>query len=251
MTPDQCQRMLDELNREMDLMLYAISHDLRAPLRAIDGFSQAVIEDHAADLGDSGRDSLERVRSNGMKINRYINALLEMSRESRSDIIPEAVNLSTLAEEVNAALAETYPGHSPELTVEQDVTIVMDRLLARTLLTKLLDNAWKFTAASDDPRITFGTEEHDGKQYCFIRDNGAGFDMHYAKDILFGVFQRMHGEDEYPGLGTGLATARRIVNRHHGDILAEAETGRGCTIFFRVNDDQRRANGHTDPRLDH
>ncbi|MCJ2165520.1 MULTISPECIES: ATP-binding protein [unclassified Pseudodesulfovibrio] len=250
MTPAQCQRMLEELNREMDLMLYAISHDLRAPLRAIDGFSQAVIEDHADALGDSGRDSLERVRSNGMKINRYIDALLEMSRESRNDITPEAVNLSALAEEVNAVLAKTYPDHTPKLTVEQGVTVIMDRLLARTLLTRLLDNAWKFTAAANDPRITFGIEEHGGLHYCFIRDNGAGFDMHYAKDRLFGVFQRMHGEDEYPGPGTGLATARRIVNRHHGEILAEAETGRGCTIFFRVNDDQRRPNGHTDPCFD-
>lgn len=236
MKPDECQRMLDELNREMDQLLYAISHDLRAPLRAIDGFSQAVVDDYGDSLDDVGRDFLNRVRAGGKKVNAYIDGLLTMSRETRGDLDPEELDISSMAEEINANLA-TQHDFPAQIMVAEGVSIHMDRRLARTLLTKLLDNAWKFTVHADKPSIEFGTVVIDGRATCFVRDNGAGFDMQFAKGRLFGAFQRMHGEDEYAGLGTGLATARRIISRHGGEIWAESELGVGTTIFFRTRED--------------
>jgi len=228
--------MLDDLNKEMDQLLYAISHDLRAPLRAIDGFSQAVVEDYGDALDETARDYLNRVRRGGKKINAYIDGLLHMSRETRGDMEPEELNLSTMAEEINAVLAVNYDGHAPQLINAGGVSSFMDRRLGRILLTKLLDNAWKFTVGTDGPRIEFGTMERNGKPTCFVRDNGAGFDMKYARGRLFGAFQRMHPDDEFEGLGTGLATARRIINRHGGEIWAESEPGKGTTIFFHMKE---------------
>ena len=229
-----CQRMLDELNKEMDQLLYAISHDLRSPLRAIDGFSPAVVEDYGDTLDDTGKDYLNRVQNGGRKINAYIDGLLYMSRDTRGDLIPETVNLSNLAEEINAILIAGYENHTPQTVVTENVFSTMDRRLARILLGKLLDNAWKFTVGTDEPLIEFGTTEQEGKPTCFVRDNGAGFDMQYAHGRLFGPFQRMHPDDEFEGLGTGLATARRIINRHDGKIWAQSEPGKGTTIFFRT-----------------
>jgi len=228
-----CKRMLDELNKEMDQLLYAISHDLRSPLRAIDGFSVAVVEDYGDKLDDTGRDYLERVRNGGKKVNDYIDGLLYMSRESRGDMELDTLNLSTLISEINGLVAPKYEGHTPRLTVAEDVSIVMDRRLTRNMLEKILDNAWKFTVGTNEPRIEFGSVEQDGKPTCFVRDNGAGFDMKYAKGRIFGAFQRMHPDDEFEGLGTGLATAKRIISRHGGEIWAESEPGKGTSIFFR------------------
>ncbi len=236
MRPEECQRRLDELNKEMDQLLYAITHDLRAPLRAIDGFSQAVLEDYGDAIDDEGKDYLKRVRNGGKKVNAYIDGLLYMSRETRGDLNPEPLDLSAMVTEINAILTNEYAGHSPQLTVADGVSMTMDRILTRTLLTKLLDNAWKFTAKSDNPSIEFGTVIINGKVACFVRDNGTGFDMHYAEGHLFGAFQRMHGDDEYGGLGTGLATARRIISRHGGEIWAESEQGVGTTLFFRTTE---------------
>lgn len=234
MKPNECQRMLEDLNTEMDQLLYAISHDLRSPLRAIDGFSQAVIEDYGDKLDDTGRDYLNRVRNGGKKVNAYIDGLLYMSRDTRGDLELETVNLSKMAEEINAILVTEYKGHTPSTVVAETISTTMDRRLARTLLTRLLDNAWKFTEGTAEPLIVFGTMEQDGKPTCFVRDNGAGFDMKYAHGRLFGAFQRMHSDNEFEGLGTGLATARRIISRHGGKIWAQSEPGKGTTIFFRM-----------------
>jgi light-regulated signal transduction histidine kinase (bacteriophytochrome) len=230
----ECQRMLDDLNKEMDQMLYAISHDLRAPLRAIDGFSQAVVEDYGDTLDETARDYLDRVRKGGQKVNAYIDGLLHMSREVRGEMQPEVLDLSAMVEKINATLAANYDGHDPQRITAKGISVLMDRRLGRTLLTKLLDNAWKFTVGTQASRIEFGTMEHKGKPTCFIRDNGAGFDMNHAHDRLFGAFQRMHPDEEFEGLGMGLATARRIINLHSGEIWAESEPGYGTTIFFHT-----------------
>lgn len=235
MKPTDYQNAIDQLNKEMDLMLYAISHDLRAPLRAIDGFSLAVIEDYGDILDDTGRDYLNRVRAGGKKLDLFIEGILQMSRQSRGDMYTQELDLSAMANEVNAMLAERYPDHSPYLVVQDGVTMVMDRLLTRNLLEKLLDNAWKFTRGVKAPRIEIGMATQGGRQTCFVRDNGVGFDMDYAKDRLFGIFQRMHDEEEFEGVGVGLATARRIINRHLGEIRAESELGKGTTIYFHVD----------------
>jgi light-regulated signal transduction histidine kinase (bacteriophytochrome) len=231
---NECQIMLDELNAEMDQLLYAISHDLRSPLRAIDGFSQAVVEDYGDKLDDTGKDYLNRVQNGGKKINAYIDGLLYMSRDTRGDLAPETVNLSNLTGEINALLAKRYEHHTPRTVVAGGISVIMDRRLARTMLAKLLDNAWKFTQDEDQPLIAFGTMEQDGKSTCFIRDNGIGFDMKYAHGRLFAPFQRMHSTDKYAGVGTGLATAKRIISRHGGKIWAESEPDKGTTIFFRA-----------------
>lgn len=235
MTHD-CREMIDELNKELDRILYAISHDLRAPLRSIDGFSQAVVEDYGDQLDETGRDYLERVRNGGRKINEYIDGLLVISRQSRGEIVLEEVNLSNIARETGALLDANYAGHKPTFTIQEHVTAMIDRRLARFLFEQILDNCWKFTTQTQAPHIEFGMTELNGKPVYFFRDNGVGFDMHYAGDRLFGPFQRMHADDAFKGLGVGLATAKRIINRHKGRIWAESEVGKGTTIYFSLED---------------
>lgn len=231
MAPDCCQRTIDELNTELDQLLYAISHDLNAPLRAIDGFSQAVLEDYEDKLDEDGKDYLNRVRGGAKTINQYIEGLLLISRQSRGDLDPVETDLSALAREAGAHVALHYPDHSPEFVVEDGITVTIDPRLARILLEKLLDNGWKFTAKTENARIEFGSTTVDGEPAFFVRDNGVGFDMNYAKERLFGAFQRMHSQEEFPGIGVGLATAKRIVNRHSGRLSAESEPGAGTTIY--------------------
>lgn len=237
MKETDCRRMIDELNRELDQLLYAISHDLRAPLRAIDGFSQAVLEDYSDVLDDTGRDYLERVRGGGRQVNSYIDGLLLISRESRGEMDVEEVNLSSLAHEMGALVAARYEDHAPEFRVAENIIARADRRLMRFFLEKLLDNAWKFTNPVRGACVEFDQIEQDGKQVVFVRDNGVGFDMHYAKERLFGAFQRMHSDDDFEGIGVGLATAKRIINRHGGQLWAESETDRGTTFFFSLGEE--------------
>ena len=234
MPSDHHERIIDDLNAEMDQLLYAISHDLCAPLRAIDGFSQAVLEDYESRLDDAGRDFLKRIRQGARTINDYVDGILMISRQSRGELVLEEVDMSALVHEVGASVARAYPDHAPELTVSENVSVVMDRRLARCFLEKLLDNAWKFTRGEKHARVEFGMEEQEGATVCFIRDNGAGFDVDFAGDRLFGPFQRFH-EQEIPGLGIGLATAKRIINRHGGRLWAKAAPGDGATFYFSVD----------------
>lgn len=237
MKPADCQRMIDDLNKELDLLLYAISHDLRAPLRAIDGFSQAVLEDYGDTLDEEGRDYLARVRGGSRTINTYIEGLLSISRQSRGELVLEEANLSRIAQEAGKLVAARYRDHTPWFKVNDGMTRAMDRRLARFLFEKLLDNAWKFTEGLDEATIEVGQSELEhGEVACYVRDTGVGFDMNYAKDRLFGAFQRMHTEEEYPGLGVGLATAKRIVGRHGGRIWAESQPGEGTTVYFTVGE---------------
>jgi len=231
------KHLLEELDREMNLLIYAISHDLRAPLRSIQGFSQAVIEDYGDALDETGKDFLSRVQNAGKRLDRCIEALLHMSRETRCDMVPEPVDLSIVAREVAAELKECYPDRKVEFTVGKNAEGVLsrvDRRLIKVALEKLLDNAWKFTLGREHAHVEFGVVEEPDRRMYFVADNGIGFDERYAESRLFGVFQRMHSNEAFEGQGMGLATARRIISRHHGRIWAKSEVNKGTVVHFTL-----------------
>jgi len=225
------EKFYDVMNHEMDSILYAISHDMRAPLRSIDGFSNAMIEDYENILDEVGKDFLNRIHNACKRLDQYIEALLNMSRETRGDVIIERLDLSYISKEILNEFKNKNPYRKSEFVIQDNITVMADRGLTEILLRKILENAWKFTSSNDLTRIEFGAAEKNGKQVCFIKDNGAGFDMKYAKPRLFGIFQKMHGE-RFDGIGAGLATARRIMNRHGGAIWAESEADKGTIIYF-------------------
>jgi len=217
-------------SRELESFSYSVSHDLRAPLRAINGFSQALLEDNAAQLDDDGKDSLRRVRTAAQRMGELIDDLLELSRVSRHELKREKVNLSGLARVVLSELQKQNPSREVKLQIEQDLVADCDARLLRVALENLFGNAWKFTSKNPSALISFGRL---GGAF-FVRDDGAGFDMQYA-DKLFGAFQRLHGKLEFEGTGIGLATVQRIVHRHGGRIWAESEPGKGATFHFTLS----------------
>lgn len=229
-----CQSALRELNREIDLLLYAISHDLGAPLRAIDGFSRALVEDYGEALDETGRDYIQRILKAVKLLNRYIDAALGVSRETRSDMMMESIDISALAGEIIGKLKSREPEREIDIQIMSPLTVQGDRRLLRILLEKLLENAWKFTSEKKPARIELGVTAKEGQRVFFIRDNGVGFNMDYAEKRLFGLFQRMHPEGRFEGIGVGLATARRIINRHNGNIWAESEVDGGAVFYFSV-----------------
>lgn len=224
---------LESANRELEAFSYSVSHDLRAPLRSIDGFSKAVFEDYHDKLDADGLDSLLRIRNGAQRMDRLIEALLGLSRVTRNPLRATSVNLSTIAAEIGAELAAASPAHPVELVVTPNLVVTGDAALLRNLLANLLGNAWKFTAGRPDARIEVGVTERAGERTYFVRDNGAGFDRAAARN-LFGAFQRFHTADEFPGTGIGLATVRRIVHRHGGQIDAESCPGAGATFYFTL-----------------
>jgi PAS domain S-box-containing protein len=219
-------------NKELDAFCYAVSHDLRAPLRAIGGFTRILSEDCATASPDA-RDYFERVISATERMGHLIDDLLNLSRVSREVFHRGPVNLSAVAAEVGAELHRANPERNVEFVVTEGLTAQGDERLLRILLENLLGNAWKFTSRKEAARVEFGAESGGGETRFYVRDNGAGFDMRYAGK-LFGAFQRLHGVKEFPGTGIGLATVQRIVNRHGGRAWAEAEVDRGATIFFTL-----------------
>ncbi len=224
---------LERKNKELDAFSYSVSHDLRAPLRSIDGFSQAILEDQADRLDDRGRDYLRRVRAAAQRMAALIDDLLELSRVSRHEMVRRPVDLTRLAEEVTAELRRADPERRVEVHIQSDLEVDGDRQLLRVALENLLGNAWKFTARTAMPLIEVGAEGRDGEPVHYVRDNGAGFDMQYV-DKLFRPFQRLHGVNEFPGTGIGLATVHRIVDRHGGRVWAEGGLGRGATVHFTL-----------------
>ena len=217
------------INKELESFSYSVSHDLRAPLRAIDGFSLALLEDALDKLGQDEKEHLQRVRAATARMGQLIDDLLGLARTARRELVRERVDLSRLVEEVVSQFQMAEPQRHPTVIVAPNLTVEGDRQLLRVMLENLLGNAWKFTSKRADARIEFGV--HQDQPVFFVRDNGAGFDMRYA-DKLFGAFQRLHDGSEFPGSGVGLASVQRIVNRHGGRIWAESAVGEGATFYF-------------------
>jgi len=224
---------LAAVNKELEAFSYSVSHDLRAPLRSIDGFSQALIEDYPDRLDEQGKDYLQRVRSATQRMGVLIDDLLSLSRVTRSEMRRETVDLSALAQSIAEELQEAQPERQVDFVVTPGLTASGDALLLRLLVENLLSNAWKFTGYHPQARIEFGATQVDGKETFFVRDDGVGFDMTYA-DKLFGVFQRLHKQDEFPGTGVGLATVQRIAHRHGGQVWAEGKVEEGATFYFKL-----------------
>jgi signal transduction histidine kinase len=224
---------LEAANRELEAFAYSVSHDLRAPLRAIDGFSQALLEDYEAQLDEEGRDSLRRVRAASQRMADLIDDMLKLSRATRGELSIERVDLSAIARSVVEELRQHTPRQDVTVRIQPGVYADADPRLIRAALENLLSNAWKFTARTAGARIEFGVERRDGTPACHVRDNGAGFDMAFAEG-LFKPFQRLHRASEFPGSGIGLATVKRIVARLGGTIGAEGAVGRGATFWFTL-----------------
>ncbi len=225
----------EDANRELETFSYSVAHDLRTPLRAIDGFSQALTEDYGDRLDAEGRRYLVRVRQSAQRMAELIDDLLTLSRVTRSELRRDRVDLSALAHTVLATLQRLDPERRVEVVIASGLVIDADPHLAAIALDNLLGNAWKFTAKRSDARIELGQAIRDGVAVCYVRDNGAGFDMAY-RDKLFGVFQRLHPETEFPGTGIGLATVARIAQRHRGRIWAEGAPGAGATFYFTLTE---------------
>jgi PAS domain S-box-containing protein len=220
-------------NRELEAFSYSVAHDLRAPLRGMSGFAQVLLEDYHDKLDEEGVDCLHEIQRNALRMGALIDALLSLSRVTRSDLSPSTVDLSSIARDVTDKLAFAEPGRQVRADIEDGLHAYIDPPLARTLLENLIGNAWKFTGQSPSARVTIASREWDGMRTFFVADNGAGFDMAHAEN-LFRPFQRLHTVGEFQGTGIGLATAQRIVHRHDGRIWAEGEVGAGATFYFTL-----------------
>lgn len=225
------QAELARSNAELEAFSYSVSHDLRTPLRSIDGFSQALLEDCADVLPPEGKGHLHRVRTAAQRMGELIDDLLQLSRVSRGEMRVAPVDLSEIAHGVAEDLRRSQPARKVEISIQEKVVAGGDARLLRIVLENLLGNAWKFSSNSPEPRVRFGERTIEGEAVYFVEDNGAGFDPAYA-DRLFGPFQRLHTASEYPGSGIGLATVQRIINRHGGRVWADGEVGRGATFYF-------------------
>jgi PAS domain S-box-containing protein len=225
---------LTTANRELESFSYSVSHDLRAPLRSIDGFSQALLEDSGERLGPDGKDHLRRIRSAAQHMGQLIDDLLKLARVTRADLHLETIDLSAIARTTLAALTESHQDRTVDWHVQPGLQATGDARLLQIVMTNLLENAWKFTGKRAQANIEFGVRDHlaQTREY-FVRDNGAGFDATYASK-LFGAFQRLHHSGDFPGSGIGLATVQRIVMRHGGHIRAESAPGHGATFSFTL-----------------
>jgi signal transduction histidine kinase len=220
-------------NKELETFAYSVSHDLRGPLRAIDGFSQSLLEDAKGKLDKNMTEDLTRIRKAAQRMSRLIDSLLTLSRTTRREMTTEKVDLSLIAGDVASDLQKSDPSRPAEFVITPGLVVNGDRQLLHLALQNLLNNAWKFTRNGKRALIEFGVQSKDGKQVFFVRDNGAGFDMAYA-DKLFGAFQRLHTEKEFEGTGIGLATVQRIIHRHGGKVWAEGVVGAGATFYFTI-----------------
>jgi PAS domain S-box-containing protein len=224
---------LQAANKEMEAFSYSVSHDLRAPLRSLNGFSKALLEDFGDNLGPEGKGHLQRIGSAAVRMGQLIDALLDLSRVTRVEMTREPVDVSRMAEEVAQEVRSPEPGRAAEFIIAQRLTASTDPNLLRIILTNLLGNAWKFTGKRALARIEFGCAREGGTDSFFVRDNGAGFSMQYAAK-LFGAFQRLHGAGDFPGTGIGLATVQRIVHRFGGRVWAQGVPDGGATFHFTL-----------------
>jgi PAS domain S-box-containing protein len=230
---EQRTAQLAQSNRELESFCYSVSHDLRTPLRAIAGFCSILREKCEGNLDPEGEHSLNRIEQGAKRLGELIDDLLALSRVSRHEMALKPVDMSALCNEILEQLASAHPDRQVRTRITPGVTVLADPILMRQTLHNLLENAWKYTSRTPDPFIEFDCREADCAQICSIRDNGAGFDMTYA-DKLFGTFQRLHGVDEFEGTGIGLATVKRVIERHGGDVWGEGEPGGGATFTFSL-----------------
>jgi len=225
---------LETVNKELEAFSYSVSHDLRAPLRSIDGFSHALLEDYGEQLPPEARNYLDRVRNAAQHMAELIDGLLNLSRLTRTSLQPRFINLSEMVEEITRTFLESQPERKATFSITPDLRMEGDPNLLRIAMENLLGNAWKFTSKREQTLIEFGQLRRVKHRTFFVQDNGAGFNMEYA-DKLFGVFQRLHAMDDFPGTGIGLATVQRIINIHGGHIWAESEEGKGTVFYFTLS----------------
>ncbi|MGH3188534.1 MAG: sensor histidine kinase [Streptosporangiaceae bacterium] len=227
---------LEASARELDAFAYSVSHDLRAPLRSLHGFSEVLLADYADRLDDQGREYLQRIQANVTRMGRLIDDLLRLSRVTRTGLNRERVDIGAQATEIIDEFRGAEPGRCLQTVIADDLVTTGDPHLIRLALENLLANAWKFTGKREQGIIGVGAVRQSGSQIFFVRDNGAGFDMAYAGK-LFNPFQRLHPASEFEGTGIGLAIVQRILSRHGGRIWAESEPGKGATFFFTFTSD--------------
>jgi PAS domain S-box-containing protein len=225
---------LEVVNKELEAFSSSVSHDLRAPLRRIDGFCRALLEDCADKLDTQEKDYLQRIHQSVEKMGELIEGLLSLSQVARQDVLLKAVNLSEIARDIITEIKKVQPERKVEFTIAPGIEAYGDARLLRIVLENLLNNAWKFTSKVEKAKIEFGTVQRDGKLTYFVSDNGAGFNMKYA-DKLFQPFQRLHTATDFAGTGIGLATVQRIIHRHGGRIWAEGEVGKGAMFYFTLD----------------
>ncbi|MDG0832165.1 hypothetical protein EXH51_05350 [Pelomonas saccharophila] len=238
-------RELASLNKELESFSYSVSHDLRSPLRSMDGFSLALLEDYGDRLDDEARDHLHRIRAASQRMGRLIDELLGLARVTRAELRMQKVDIGAIAREMAAAFDRAHPERSVRWEIDASIPVWGDKELIQIALQNLLDNAWKFTGKTADAVIRVGSRQEGADRVCFVSDNGAGFDMAYA-ERLFGAFQRLHHESEFPGTGVGLAIVQRVMRRHGWPLWAKASSGNGASFFFRIMEqtDERREQGH-------
>lgn len=220
-------------NEELKAFSYSVAHDLRAPLRALDGFSLALVEDYGPALDEQAKNYLQRIREASTRMAQLIDDLLNLAQISRAEVRREKVDLSTMAMKVMAELQNSEPEHPTQIVIAQGLEARGDPHLLGIVLENLLDNAWKFRAATRQARIEFGVAEQDGHKAYFVRDNGVGFDGAHA-GRLFEPFRRLHPKTDFPGTGIGLATVARIVRKHGGEVWAEGKVDEGATFYFTL-----------------
>jgi PAS domain S-box-containing protein len=223
---------LEAVNKELEAFSYSVSHDLLSPLRSIDGFSRALLEDHSDRLDAEGRDFLGRILAASQRMGQLIDDLLNLSRVSRTEMRREQVDLSGIVAGISARLRKEQPGRNVAFAIGEGLSTYGDERLLNIVMDNLIGNAWKFTGNRPDAIIEFGAIEQSEKIY-FVKDNGAGLDMTYA-DKLFAPFQRLHKPTEFPGTGIGLATVKRIIERHGGRVWIEGEKDKGVTVYFTL-----------------
>jgi len=232
---------LEISNRELESFAYSVSHDLRAPLRAIDGFSRILARTYRDAVDEQGRDYLDRISAASQRMGQLIDDLLNLSRITRAELRHASVDLSAIVHSIADDLRASEPNRDVTFRIEDGLIVRGDARLLRAALENLIGNAWKFTSKKPEARIDFGKTQHDGATAYFVRDNGAGFDMAYV-DKLFGAFQRLHGPTEFEGTGIGLATVQRIIRRHGGEVWAEGTPEEGATFYISFREGERRTN---------
>ena len=232
---ERSNRDLALLNQELETFSYSVSHDLRAPLRSMDGFSQMLLEDYGGKLDEDGKDALQRIRAASQRMGDLIDDLLRLSQVTRAGLNIKRIDLSAIAREIADNLEREQPGRTVAWEIEPGLSVHADPALMRIAMQNLLQNARKFTGRTERPVIRVGALERDAAKMYFVADNGVGFDMAHA-DKLFGAFQRLHHTGDFPGTGIGLTIVQRIIHRHGGAIRAEAKEGQGATFFFNIKE---------------